>query len=477
MSESVTTFNGRRCTKIKRADPATIGGAVATTAPATFISTSSSVQNSIQSAASSFSRVNAGPAFMSSQSNPTGSGNSASPPMETATPSSTTSMPTGANMPAQDNTDPPDEESDPRQLGAVIGGTVGVIATVLIVLAIFFTMRRWKRRRRVMEPVVQPSSEKEVQIGESPYLDRAPTDPVRTMSIYSKRGVALLPGFRRWHARNHLNFLEQGDRPENPILAQFRSVKTQTFGRLGKLSLRWRPDPPREEEEWRSISSSIARESVTRCSRNARSMDIPNPFADPLQSPVPDSSLGRPTTPHYRSSRTLSKNPRRSMSVPSVAGNNNRIKSFIPSPSLNLPLNFGFGSQGGQEAQISVPPPLHVMPRSGSLPARRNDSMTSQTHSNPANSGSVVILPGRDSTAASSIIEASASDLSRWRMSRSLQDGGIASTRRSDPFDLERPDSGLTGDDSTLEDMDVSSIPSGGAVAVAVSSSRPRLVS
>ncbi|KAK2811341.1 hypothetical protein FQN50_002218 [Emmonsiellopsis sp. PD_5] len=509
-SESITIFNGRRCTKVPRASVASTPSSTSiiptsvTTTPTvsvastasqtTFISVTPSITATSQIVVSSSSsssqnspppdQGNAGAMFM-----PDSTGFSRDSPSSTRTRVGGSPRPTGANMSAQGSRPPeePNDETSPRKLGSVIGGTVGGTAIIFIVLALWFALRRWKRKRRITEPIIQSNFEKEVQIDppyESSHFNRTSRYSTRTMSVYSESDAfnstePSASGFRRSHSRNFSKYFENNDRPANPIMALVGTMKDQAIARLRKVNLLARSNRA-EEEEWGQIPSLGLRASISRSSRSAASMDIPNPFLDPPKNSSPENSLRRPPTPHYAMPRRMfSKNPRRprrSMSVPSVSDQppmrdeNGRIRSFIPSPSINLPLNFGFSGE------VPVPAPLHVVPTGNPEPSRRNGSMSShQTYRSSNNSGSVITLPGR-STASSSILEASASDISRWRRQRSaLEGGGIA--RRSDPFDLERPDSGVTGDESTMEDSDSSAFTDDLAVAVAVASSRPRLVS
>ncbi|KAK2737340.1 hypothetical protein FQN55_001178 [Onygenales sp. PD_40] len=509
-SESITTFNGRRCTKVARAGGAstllstsTISTSVTTTptvsvastaSQTTFISVTPSItatsQIVVRSSSSSSQNSppsdqgNAGAIFM-----PDSTGFSRDPPPSTSTGVGGSPRPTRANMSAQGSRPPedPNDESSPRKLGAIIGGTVGGISIIFIVLALWFALRRWKRKRRIMEPIIQSNFEKEVQIDppyESSRFNRTSRYSTRTLSVYSESDAfnsnePSASGFRRSRSRNFSKFFEKNDKSANPITSLLGTMKDQAVTRLRKVNLLARSNRT-EEEEWRQIPSPKLRESISRSSRSAVSIDIPNPFLDPPKNSSPESSLRRPPTPHYGMPRRMSsrnpRRPRRSMSEPSVSGQppmrdeNGRIQSFIPSPSISLPLNFGFSGE------VPVPPPLHIVPTGNPGPGLRNGSMSSQSYSSSNNSGSVILLPGRISTASSSILEASASDLSRWRRQRSaFEGGGIA--RRSDPFDLERPDSGFTGDESTREDTDSSGFPDDLAVAVAVASSRPRLVS
>ncbi|KAL2368320.1 hypothetical protein RJZ57_007304 [Blastomyces gilchristii] len=84
------------------------------------------------------------------------------------------------------------------------------------------------------------------------------------------------------------------------------------------------------------------------------------------------------------------------------------------------------------------------------FPPQRNDPTASQIESNSASSDSVIVLPGRTSEASSGIFQASASDISYRRTNRSPQKSRL-DTRRSDPFDLERPNSSPADDAPTPE--------------------------
>ncbi|KKZ67238.1 hypothetical protein EMCG_01108 [[Emmonsia] crescens] len=473
MSGSTTTFNGRGLPKVRRTHHITVSAAVTITTSsvaqtasisgsAFVVATSHGTSSSgtpIPSISLSSHRVNAGVAVMSSQPNPSITDRAPSSSIEKATQTSSTPAVTGVNMSIHNNIEPPEGKLNPRQMGAIIGGSVGVTAIILVAIALFFVLRRRRRRRRVIAGTTKLSSEKKAKIEKSPHISssgpaRTSRYPTRTMNVYSDieclyHGVSLPPGFKKSHTRSFSNHFEQTNVSPNPTFAHVGSLKHHTVRHLGTPSLPGHSSRLRGEA-WHPIPSQNIRDSATQNSRRVTSMDFPDPFLDPPRNSELESSLRRPATPHYAFYQSSLKISRRSMSVPSMPNNNGGIENLIPSQSSYQPLNFGFREQGAQ-----APVPLHLdgLPARAPFPTQRNDSMTSQMGSNSASSGSVIILPGRLSTASSGIFEASASDLSQWRRNRSPQEGGIDS-RRSDPFDLERPDSYFTGDGSFFEDPD-----------------------
>ncbi|EEH38769.2 hypothetical protein PAAG_08496 [Paracoccidioides lutzii Pb01] len=503
MSESVTTFNGTRCTKVRRIHHSTLSSQRVTKSPlasqTTFIPHrasavapplhTSSPGNPLPSISFSSNQVNLSSVSMSSHFNFTRLSSSSSLSMEASTLASRTSMATGADMSAQSYQDPSNGEIDPLKRGAIIGGTVGVVVILLIALVPFHILRRRRRRRRHMKPPILLNIEKRSRLDEnihlsSRHLERESGYSTRSMSVYSEtgdlnRGEPLSPRLGRPHTRSLSDFLEHKNESTDPILMQLEWMASQDVGRMGGEDTRGYSRQPqkKKKDKWHLFPPSTTREAVTRNPFNGRPMNIPNPFLDPPTDWEPGNTLQRPATPHYSFAQD-SRNSRRSTNFPPMPDVNRRIENSIPNPSRYVPLNFEFGMQAAQGAHGPVPLPLRSVAEPAPNPStiRRNDSMSSQAYTNSTSSGSIIILPGRISTSSSAVLGMTASDISWWRRNRSANELGFPS-RKSYPFDLERRQSGLTDDNSTFGDTETSSFSEGVAEAVAIAPSHSRLIS
>ncbi|EEH49184.1 uncharacterized protein PADG_05263 [Paracoccidioides brasiliensis Pb18] len=500
MSESVTTFNGTRCTKVRRTHHSNLSSLRVTksslpsqtafkhhgaSAAAPSFHTSSP-GNPLPSISFSSNQVNLSSASMSSSHfNFTRISSSSSLSMEASTLASRTSMATGADMSAHNYQDPSNDEIVPLKRGAIIGGTVGVVVIFLIALVPFHILRRRRRRRRHMKLPVLLNLEKRSPLDEHTYrssrhLERESGYSTRSMSVYSEtgdlnRGEPLSPKLRRPHTRSLSNFLGHENESTDPILMQLEWMASQDVRRMGGEDTRGHSRQPQKnkKDKWNLFPPSTTREVVTRNPFNGRPMDVPNPFLDPPPVWEPGNTLQRPATPLYGFAQDSSRNSRGSTSFPPMPDVNRRIENSIPNPSRFVPLNFEFGMQAAQGAHGLVPLPLRSVAEPVPNPStiRRNDSMSSQAHTNSTSSGSVIILPGRTSTSLSAVLVMTASDISWWRRNRSANELGFPS-RRSYLFDFERRHSGLTDDNSTFGDTETSSFSEGVAEAVAIAPSR-----
>ncbi|OAX81143.1 hypothetical protein ACJ72_04517 [Emergomyces africanus] len=379
-------------------------------------------------------RLNAGSIVLSSQPDTSRTDRVLSSSVRKTTQASSTRIMTGVNISTHHNIGPSDSEGmlNPRQLGAIIGGSVGVTAGILIAMALFLVLQ-WRRRRRHV--LRWANCEKKAKIGKSRHTSSS--GPVRASDVSSGTGclynwIPLPP-----NSLSFSNHFEQSNVYPDTTLAHAGSFKIHTSRHLVK------PNLPRQDEVWNPVPSPNIQEFFPRNSRCVTSIGLRDPFLDTPQSLEPESSLRRPIGLshdfyHHRSIKPH----RRSMSVPLMPDNNGSIESTsIPNRYSHLPLNFGFREQG-EQANLAMH--VHMLPaRAPPFPTKHTNSITSQTDNNSASSGSVIILPGRSSASSSGIFAVSASDIYRWRRNRSAQEG-VIDIRRSDPFGLEKPGCGLT---------------------------------
>ncbi|OJD14929.1 hypothetical protein AJ78_04768 [Emergomyces pasteurianus Ep9510] len=448
MPRSAISFNGKRFLQVGKTHT-TIVGAAATIATS-MVSQTASMPGSVSVAAASdnssftatptpsislFShRLNAGRASISSQPDASRTDGVPLPSIEKTTQASSSPIMTGVNISAHHNMEPSEDMLNPRQMGAIIGGSVGVTTIILIAIALFLILRRRRRRRgHSPEQATKPNCEKKAKIGKSRYIssshgDRAADVSPDTPCVYYR---VPLPS----NALSFSSRFEQSNACPKSTLVHAGSLQNYTVRHFRKSSL---PVHSRrlQGEVWNRLPSPNIQESVTRNSCCVTSTKFPDPFLDPPRNSELQSSLRRPVT-HYDFYQNSMKTHGRSTSMPSKPDNNGRIESInIPNQYSQLPLNFGF------KLQEEASDPLYFRMLPPFLPQHK-DSIPSQTGRNSSSSSSVIILPGRSSASSSGIFEASASDLSLWRRNRSAQEG-VIDTRRSDPFDLESPESGLT---------------------------------
>ncbi|KLJ10203.1 hypothetical protein EMPG_14420 [Blastomyces silverae] len=439
MSKSTTTFNGRESPTVRSAHNSTASATMTiTTSPVSRIA-SISGNASVVPTAHNFSsratptrsiflsshRVNAGVAVIPSQPNPSPTDPTISSSSQGATQISTTPTLTGINMSAHNNIELPEDKLNPLEMGAIIGGCVSVTTIILIAIAVFLVLRQRRRKRCAMEQRTRLSSEKKSKIGKSSRIP--PPGPARP-SRYPTRAIDS-------HMRSVSTHFEQHNVIPHPTFAPFSAMKSHTVRHLGKSSL---PSHSRQlrDDVWHSIPSPKIPESDIRNSRRIAPTGFPDPFLDPPRNLDPEIFLRRPTTPHYAFHQNPSSAARRSMSVPMMLDTNGGIHNPMPSQPSPVPPSICFRQPG-------VKAPF----------AQRNHSTASQMENNSASSGSVIMLPGRTSESSSGIFQASASDISYWRSNRSPQKSGL-DTRRSDPFDLERPDSSSADDVPIFERAD-----------------------
>ncbi|EGC41861.1 predicted protein [Histoplasma capsulatum var. duboisii H88] len=442
MSKSTTTFNGRGFPEVSSAHH-TIAGATATikTSSVTQIASISGNSSFVQMSHNSSSpgtpvskmllsshRVNAGIAIIPSKPNPSRTDRVPSSSLQNTTQTWTSPNLTGIDISAHSDMESPVDNLSPRQMGAIIGGSVGVTAIILVAIAVFFVLQRRRRGRYALKQTTKLSSEKKGKLAKHvnyppmalPYQLIKPVLRMcsQTVNFYIMELHCLLD-LKERHSNRH----------------------------LGKSSLPGQSRQPRHEVWRRSFAPPNFRESVTRNSNCITSMDFPDPLLDSPRNLESEISSRCPSAsshdPFYQSA---SKRSRRSMSVSSMPDNGGGTTNLTFSETSYLSLNFCSAQSGTQS-----PVPLHMRRAHSRAPysPQRNDSVASQIERDSASSGSVIILPGRMSAASSEIFDASASDISLWRRNRSPREDRI-DTRRSDPFDLESLDSSSTGDKSTF---------------------------
>ncbi|PGH08885.1 hypothetical protein GX51_00942 [Blastomyces parvus] len=383
-------------------------------------------------------RVNAGIAIVPSQPNPSRTDPALSSSFQGTANISTTPTLTGANMSAHSNIEPPEDMLNPLQIGAIIGGSVSVTTIILIAIAVFLILRRRRGSRCAMERTTRLSSEKKSKIGKSSRM--SPSGPARS-SRYPTRTIDS-------HIPSVSTHIEQHKPIPHPNFAPFNKMKSHTVRRLRTSSL---PSHSRQlrDHAWHSIPSPNMGESATRDSHRLAPTGFPDPFLDPPRVSAPEISLRCPTTPGYAFHQNSPKTTRRSMNISSMLATNGGTQNLMPSQPSPVPLSICF------RQPIAHTPALHLRRPDvrGPSPPQRNNSTASQVETNSASSGSVIILPGRTSEGSSGIFQASASDISYWRSNRSPQRSGL-DTRKSDPFDLERPDSSSADDVNISEHVD-----------------------
>ncbi|EER36409.1 predicted protein [Histoplasma capsulatum H143] len=470
MSKSTTTFNGRGFPEVSSAHH-TIAGATATiktssvTQIASIFGNSSFVQMSHNSSSPgtpvskmllSSHRVNAGIAIIPSKPNPSRTDRVPSSSLQNTTQTWTSPNLTGIDISAHSDMESPVDNLSPRQMGAIIGGSVGVTAIILVAIAVFFVLQRRRRGRYALKQTTKLSSEKKGKIGKARQLSSyglaLSTNQTSTTDVFSDsqllyHGAPLPTRFKRSNIRSFSYKIEHSNKSASPTFAHCGSIERHNNRHLGKSSLPGQSRQPRHEVWRRSFAPPNFRESVTRNSNCITSMDFPDPLLDSPRNLESEISSRCPSAsshdPFYQSA---SKRSRRSMSVSSMPDNGGGTTNLTFSETSYLSLNFCSAQSGTQS-----PVPLHMRRTHSRAPysPQRNDSVASQIERDSASSGSVIILPGRMSAASSEIFDASASDISLWRRNRSPREDRI-DTRRSDPFDLESLDSSSTGDKSTF---------------------------
>ncbi|OJD24392.1 hypothetical protein ACJ73_04248 [Blastomyces percursus] len=439
MSKSTTTFNGRESPTVRIAHHSTARAVMTVTTSSVSPIASISGNTSVVPTAHNFSfrgtpiatrllsshRLSAGIAVIPSQPSPADPALSSS--SQGVTQISTTPTLTGVNMSAHNSMELPEHNFNPLEMGAIIGGSVSVTTIILIAIAVFLVLRRRRRKQCLMERTTRLSSEKKGKIGKSSRI--SPSGPARS-SRYPTRAIDS-------HMRSVSTHFEQRNITPHPTSSPFSAMKSHTVRHFGKSSLPSHSSQLRDNE-WHSIPSPNIPELVTRNSRRITSTDFPDPFLDPPRDFYPEISLWRPTTSPCAFHQNPSNTARRPMSIPSILDTNGGIQNLMPSQPSPVPLSICFRQ-----------PDVRAL-----FPPQRNDSAASQIESNSASSGSVIVLPGRTSEASSGIFHASASDISYWRSNRSPQQIGL-DTRRSDPFDLDRPDSSPVEGAPTPEPPDI----------------------
>ncbi|PGH15150.1 hypothetical protein AJ80_05662 [Polytolypa hystricis UAMH7299] len=358
-------------------------------------------------------------------------------------------------MPSPEGSESTTNEENPRQnLGPIIGGTMAAVVVIFLCVALFLFYRRKTRRRRITQQVIVHRSTAFDKRAEAGYfVPCAESRSSVASSIYTQvEDPNTRPVITDRVARYFNN-------ATNPALSHMTTLRGKAAARLGRLGLGNRLGSSKENN-WQQLPSPTPSRTPSSRRFSVNSVEISNPFLDPPGTIDPDGGpLQRPPTPHYPHSRSARALSRRSRSVPAVPGyppvphvvRNSRIESRIPSPFLGLPLNFGF--------RVESPTLVDRI------------SFDTRMYSDSSLDGSVVMLPGVSSNNTSrSSHQASASDISRWRMEREAFDTALTA-RRSDPFDLERPMSKVSGNSASTPSLD-----NGRAVIMSVFSSKPRLV-
>ncbi|QSS63905.1 hypothetical protein I7I51_00966, partial [Histoplasma capsulatum] len=184
MSKSTTAFNGRGFPEVSSAHH-TIAGATATikTSSVTQIASISGNSSFVQMSHNSSSpgtpvskmlpsshRVNAGIAIIPSKPNPSRTDRVPSSSLQNTTQKWTSPYLTGIDISTHSDMESPVDNLSPRQMGAIIGGSVGVTAIILVAIAVFFVLQRRRRGRYAVKQTTKLSSEKKGKIGKARQL-------------------------------------------------------------------------------------------------------------------------------------------------------------------------------------------------------------------------------------------------------------------------------------------------------------------
>ncbi|EEH07752.1 predicted protein [Histoplasma capsulatum G186AR] len=159
-------------------------------------------------------------------------------------------------MSAHNDMESPVDNLSPRQMGAIIGGSVGVTAIILIAIAVFFVLQRRRRGRYAVKRMTKLSSEKKGKIGKARQLSSyglaLSTNQTSTTDVFSDsqllyHGAPLPIRFKRSNTRSFSYKIEHSNKSASPTFAYCGSIGRHNNRHLGKSSLPGQSRQPRHE--------------------------------------------------------------------------------------------------------------------------------------------------------------------------------------------------------------------------------------